>query len=338
MDNKSNKKKYEWFASGNAPVLFPTELASGDFILEDMSKISIPISLPFATTWGQPASKQLLPENDHPAPKFVLITWLSMVEKKFYIAADELPIKQIETLLAEKNEKTDEPKYNTIVAGMAPYGNLAIWLSGNGIVTEVAYLQGKEMAVNMKDFAPKSKLTLEEYATQALEKCKEAHKNFQDNNLPDPLLFERYMQKFNYRISPKFEYEKTQLEKIELFYYNGELDTTNSGQHTKNTMRAKPYKIALHWSADRLLYSAYFWTDETKIIETFANFYDDDTQKEGELIIEVGKSNKDFKLMLKDDSTMIEIPVEDIEIIVFKSKFEFFKSKNYKRPPNGWNS
>jgi hypothetical protein len=335
MNTPNNNSKHEWFASGNAPLLFPTELMMGGFLFEDLSKLDILESLPFAATWGKAVSTHLLPEKYHPAPKYILIAWLSIVEKKFYAVLDELPKEQIEDLLAEKNEKTKEPKYNTIIAGMAPCGNLAIWLSGNGITTEVAWMQGKEITIEMKDFAPKSKLSKEEYAEKALAECKEAHKNFQKNGLPDPTLFEQYMQKFNYRITPKFE-NPAALEKIECFYYNGELNTTNSGEHVENTMRAKPQKIVLHWRTGKIQYSGYFWTDETKIIETFAKFYNNDTQKEGELLVEVEKSNKDFKFSLQDNSTVIEIPIEEMEIIVFKNKFEFFRSENYSKPPQGW--
>jgi hypothetical protein len=149
------------------------------------------------------------------------------------------------------------------------------------------------------------------------------------------MLFEQYTKKFNYRITPKLG-ENAKLGKVELYFKNGEFNTTHSEHYKENTMRAKPYKIVLRWEEDRLGYCGYFWLKEKKMIEIFENFYKNDTQKEGELFIEIGNSNKDFKISLKDSSTTIEIPTEEMEIIVFKNKFEFFKSKNYKRPKGGW--
>ena len=335
MDTTKKNKQFEWFATGNAPLLFPTELVTGGFLFDDLTKVPIPVSEPFAATWGKPVSMHILPENHHPAPKFIFIIWFSIVEAKFYAVSEELPVELIETLLAKKDEKTKKPEYNTIVAGMAPCGNLAVWLSGDEIITEVAWLQGAEAPIEIKDVIPKSTLTREEYAQRALSKCKTANKNFQKNGLPEPALFEQYMQKFNYRITPKLE-NAAVLKKIERYYYNGELNTTNSGEHTENTLRAKPQKIVLEWNVGKAQYKGYFWTNETKIIETFDNFFNNDTEKEGELMIEVGNSNKDFKFVLQNTATAIEIPAEDIEIIVFKNKFEFFRSKNYKKPPQGW--
>jgi len=335
--DKQQVNKYEWFASGNAPELYPTELFFGDFIFSDGKKLYIPEVIPFQATWGESISMHVLDNNLFPAPAAIDIIWLSLAENQFYSLESDLPKEKIESLLAEINEDTKKQKYNFIVAGMAPYGGLAVWLSGEGITTEVAWLQAKPVDVEMEDFAPNNKFSSRaEYVETYFKFCEDAYENFQKNGLPDRMLFERYMQKFNYRITPKFENEEAVFEGIEMYYYNGELNTTNSGEHKENAMRAKPYKIVLNWCIGKTQYGGYFWTDEKKIIETFSNFYNNDTQKEGNLIIEVGESNNQFKFFLQDDSTIIEIPAEDMQIMVFKNKFEFFRSTNYDKPPGGW--
>ena len=335
MDNLNINNRFEWFASGNAPLLFPTELVMGDFLFDDLAKIRIPESFPFATTWGKPVSMHLSLEKAHPAPKYIFIAWFSIVENKFYAVADELPTEQIEALLSARNEQTKKPVYDTLIAGMAPYGKLAIWLSGNGMTTQVAWLQGGEVAVQMRYFAPDSKLNREEYARQALAECKEASENLKSNGLPDPMLFEQYMQKFNYRITPQFE-NAAEPEGMELYYSNGELNATQSGEHTAYAMRAKPSKMVLHWRMGKKLYSGYFWTDENKLKEAFHSYYGNDTQKEGNLIIQVGASHKHFRFFLQTEDAAVEVPVEEMQYIIFKNKFEFHRSPNYNRPPQGW--
>jgi len=334
MENSNNNNKYEYRASGNAPLLFPTELVAGSFICEDLSTMDIPVSSPFEGKWGATILTHPSPEKFNPAPKFILISWLSLVEKKFYAVADELPQEQIATLLAEKNEETKKPKYNTLIAGMAPYGKLAIWLSGNGITTEVAWLQGKEISMEMKDFKPKSELSKEKYAENELADCKEALKNFQKNGSPTPTLFENYMQKFNYCITPKFN--NANFESIELYYYNGELNTIKTNEYDSVMMRAKPSKIVLNWNVGKTRYGGYFWTDEIKIMDAFKNCYGNDVQKEGEFIIQVEESHDQFRFFLKNSNASIEIPTEDMQYIIFKNKLEFCRSKNYKKPKGGW--
>jgi len=153
--------------------------------------------------------------------------------------------------------------------------------------------------------------------------------------LPDDMLFEQYHQKFNYCITPKFD-DEAELEGIELYYYNGELNTTNSGEHADNAMRAKPSKIVLKWRDGKKQFDGYFWTDETKIVESFDDCYGDDAQQEGNFIIQVDASHKRFRFSLQTDENSIEIPVKDMQYIVFKNKFEFYRSPNYKKPPQGW--
>ena len=334
--NKQQDKKYEWYANGNAPSLYPTELFFGDFIFSDGKRLYIPESIPFAGTWGIGGATHILNNNLHPAPAAIDIIWLSLAENQFYSLKAALPKEKIESLLAEIDEKTKEQKYNYIIAGMAPYGGLAVWLSGNEIIIEVAWLQAEPTNVEMTDFAPNGTLSQKEYVETYFKECEDAYENYKKNSLPDKMLFERYMQKFNYRIMPTFENEEAVFEEINLFYYNGELNTTNSGEHAENAMRAKPYKIVLNWSIGKIQYGGYFWTDEKKIIETFAKFYGNDTQKEGNLVIEVGESNNQFKFFLQDDTTVAEIPVEDMQIMVFKNKYEYFRSENYDRPQGGW--
>jgi len=335
-DKKKKSTKYEWYASGNAPTLYPTLIHKGDFVFPDKSKLFIPISYPFATTWGQSVSMYVLNNNEFPAPNSIAISWWSLIENQFYSVEATLPEEKIDSLLAQQDEELNEQKYNFIIAGMAPYGGLAIWLSGGRITTEVAWLQAEPIDVQMKDFLPSSNLTRNEYLERFLEGCKDANGNFQKNGLPDRMLFNRYMQKFNYRISPKFENDSVVFRNIALYYFNGEFNTTYSGEHTSNVMRAKPYKIVLSWSKGNKQYEGYFWTDEKKIIETFSLFYDNDGKKEGDLVIEVGKSDEEFKFFLQDDLTVVEIPVDDWQIMVFKNRLESYRSPNYNKPPGGW--
>ena len=331
----TENRKYEWYPSGNAPVLYPTNLFYGDFMFSESEGIYIPKSIPFENGWGEPGGTHILDNNFFPAPSAIDIVWFSYVENQFYSLKADLPKEKIAALLAEKDEE-NEPKYRDIVVGMAPYGGVAIWLIGGGIRIAVAWLQGEPTDVEWKEFVPYVTLGRNEYVEKVLAGCEEAFENLKKNGLPDRMLFERYMQQFNYRITPKFENEKANFENISLYYYNGELNRTKSGEHAENAMRAKPSKIMMKWYVGKTEYVGYFWTDEKKIIETFANFYNNDTQKEGNLVIEVGASSNQFKFSLQNNTTVVEIPEEDIQIIVFKNEFECFRSKSYNKPPKGW--
>jgi hypothetical protein len=103
-------------------------------------------------------------------------------------------------------------------------------------------------------------------------------------------------------------------------------------------LRAKPRKIVVDWRVGETKYSGYFWTDEHKIIDTFADFYDTKAQREGNFAIDVKKSNTEFRFILENDFAVTEIPIEDLHYIIFKDDYEFYRSANYNRPEGGWRS
>ena len=67
-------------------------------------------------------------------------------------------------------------------------------------------------------------------------------------------------------------------------------------------------------------------------------FYDEDSAKEMNLVIDIRKSNKEFHILMNGDDLEKpkELPQENVEILVFKNKFESYRSDNYDRPSGGW--
>ena len=336
----SKINKYEWLASGSADKLYPTELFFGNFILLDDYKLYIPSSAVFETDWGKHVSTHISGPEFKPVPKAIEIVWYSIMENKFYSVEADLPHEKIDALMKLKDEKTKKHVYRRINAGMSLYGNLAIFLEGAGILTEVAWIEGKEVEVEWLDFMPSTASdrakNREEYSDFIKKDCKKAYENYLENGMPDNMLFENNRKKFNYRITLDFENENAVLELVRIQYYSGEYNFTNSGEHVNNAMRAKPRKFIFEWSVGSDKYQGHFWTDENKIIETFANFFGSDTQKAGNFLIEIGEDSKEFKISLQNDDKVYEIPEEDIQILVFKNRLECFRSKSYNKPPGGW--
>lgn len=333
----SKQQKYEWFAGGCAPELYPTKIFFGDFILPDGSRRYIPPASVFVNGWGSPGSTVASSNDILPLPKAIDIIWYSILEDKFYSVEAPLPVEKLEELFKQRHPVSERrPLYDVITVGMAPYGDLAVWAIGIGITTVVAWVRGVEEDVEWTDFLPESPISREEYVDFSKKDEKEAYANYLENGHPDRYLFVRYMQRFNYRITPKFLGEEAVFVRIRKDYYNGEHNSLKTDSHTVNAMRAKLKKIILDWHVGNSLYSGYFWTDEHKIIETFAAFYGDDAEKEGELVIEVGESNDEFRLFLQnnDGTEVVEIPFEELEVLVFKDRFESYRSPNYSRGRN----
>jgi hypothetical protein len=345
FNNKNNKKenKFEWYAGGSAPGLYPTKLFFGDFILPGGKRLYIPPAQTFEVIrWGESQGTALSGDDMRPAPVAIDIIWLSMTENQFYSLQAPLPTEKIAELLSEVREKTKKPKYNDIVVGMAPYGGLAVWLDGE-IRTLVAWMQAEPVNVDMKDFRPRDIQDQTEYVDTYLKNSPDAYENLQKNGLPDKMLYNNYMKLFNYRLKIKFENEEAVLESIYSYSNSGEVNIRCTNDLLVNTMRSKPRKIELTWHVGNTLYQGYFWTDDNKVIETFDRYYQGNMQKEGELVFEIGKDNNKFRIYLQDkdndpDNPMpvVEIPDEEIRIIIFKDHYECYRNPSYTKDPIDW--
>ncbi|MDR1123851.1 MAG: ankyrin repeat domain-containing protein, partial [Elusimicrobiota bacterium] len=64
-EEENNRKAFEWYPSGSAPSLYPTELFFGDFIFSNGARLYIPKSIPFAADWGQSSgAMHILEDNE----------------------------------------------------------------------------------------------------------------------------------------------------------------------------------------------------------------------------------------------------------------------------------
>ena len=329
--------KYPYFVSGNAPVLYPTETFFGNLMWSEDDGISVPYSYPFAANWGESVSMHIYDEKEFPVPSLLDMIWFSIVENQFYSIEEKLPAEKMEELFQQKDVQGN-PLYDYIIVGMAPFGNVAVWLAGARKQTEVAWLKAVKTDVEMEDFCPSTNLNREEYAETVLKNAKEAYDHFQANGLPNRMLYENYMARFNYKIHPLIEDEIAELQGMDIWYYNGEFDTLMTDEYSCYAMRAKPRKMVAHYKVGKAKYKAFIWFDDVKTRMAFSDFYGENSAKEMELVIDIRKSNKEFHILMSgdDSSQPKELPQENVEILVFKNKFESYRNDNYDRPSGGW--
>lgn len=331
--------KYPYFVSGNAPVLYPTETFFGNLMWSEDDGISVPYSYPFAAKWGESVSMHIYDEKEFPIPTFIDMIWLSIVENQFYSIEEKLPSERMEELFKQKDEKGN-PLYNYIIVGMAPFGNIAIWLAGHQKQTEVAWLKAEAIDVEMEDFCPSTNLNREDYVKNVLENSKVAYNNFVENGLPLQDLYQNYMARFNYKIEPVFEDEQAELQGVDIWYFNGEFNTCMTDEFSQYQMRAKPQKLVVHYKVGKAKYNTYIWFNDTRIKESFDSFY---LMNEGinnvELVLNISKSNKEFQISISskertetdENFKPYKLSKDCFEMIVFKNKFESYRSENYKK-------
>ena len=347
---------FKILVSGTAPILYPTDTFFGLLYFEAEQALEIPKRYPYQGEWGQVLSTHLLNREEYPIPGMLDMVWLSIVERKFYSIVEKLPTDRLEKLFSQKDEDTGEAVYEHIVVGMAPYGGVALWAHGFKKSTLVRWMHAEETQVGMKDFMQlNTDVTLDENCDFYIDNDPLVKENLEKNGLPPRDLFDNYMRQFTYRYLPLFghwdkneetwtKYDEDEKEKtpefdfIEEALFDGTHDKLHDGGLMKYHEAGKPKKLALQWYVKKSEYSAYFWFEDEEIRAVFDRFYGLHTDTKTDFIIYIDCEKNRYELALYRYGLKEPVVIKEsaYQLIVFKNKFECFRSENYNQPRGAW--
>lgn len=350
------EKQYKIFLSGVAPIIYPTDTFFGLLWYDKDEALEIPKKYPYQGEWGHPISTHLLEREEYPIPGMLDMVWLSIVERKFYSLVEKLPVKDMEKLFEQKDEESGEAIFEHIVVGMAPYGGVAVWTHGFKKSVLVAWMQAEEIQVEMKDFMPQNPtVTLDENCDFYINNDSKVKENLEKNGLPPLHLFDNYMKQFTYRYLLLFEQwdedeEKWQesekkesdvfpeLDYIEEALFDGTHDKLHDGGLLNYHEAGKPKTLSVQWHIKKSEYTAYFWFEDEEIRSVFDRFYGAHPETKTDFMIRIDSEKKKFELALyryglKEPQVINE---SAYQLLVFKNKFEYYRSENYNQPKGAW--
>ena len=342
--------------SGLAPQLYPTETFFALLENGPEESMELPKEYPFSGEWGISNSIWVNDAETYPIPFAIDMVWLSITEKNFYSIDQPLPKEKLESFFSQKDETNGQQLFNCILLGMAPYGKLAIWVSGEKKSVLVKWLEGEPIDVDMEDFLPENpNASLANYCDFYINNDSRVKENLETNGLPPHDLFDNYMKQFTYRYLPLFEhwdkdeekwrkYEEDELDKqpqldyIEEALYDGTHDKLHDDGLLNYHEAGKPKKLAVKWHIKKSEYTAYFWFDDEAIRSVFDKFYGIHPETKTDFIIHIDHTEKKYQLALYRYGLKepLPLPEETYQLIVFKNKFEHFRSDNYDQPRGSW--
>ena len=347
-------EEFRFFVSGTAPDLFPTHLFFGLLWVGENDAMQLPRRYPFRGEWGEPISTHLLERETFPAPYMLDMVWLSLTERRFYSVYERLPQEEVKALLSETDDQTGEPRYSHLVVGMAPYGGVAVWAHGPQKCTLVRWFRGEPVRVAIEEFLPANpSVRLEDYCAEALGAVPEAVENLQQCGLPPKDLYEKYMQQFQYRYQIRFgkwnkkedswtEYTEDEavpeLDSLEELLYDGTHDKLNDGRLLTFHEAGKPWKLAVRWHIRKGEYFACFWFVDEEIRAAFERFYGTHPETKSDLLVRIDPERNRYQVSLFRPGLPepLVLPETAYELLVFRNKFESFRSDNYSQGTDAW--
>ena len=334
-------------ASGTAPELYPTETFFCIIYCENNDAIEIPKQYPFHHGWGVVADYSIMMDNYYSTPVKLDMVWLSIVERQFYSIVKELSTETIVKIWESHD-------FNHILIGMAPYGLVAIWFVSELKSALVDCIHAEPIEVGMNFFLPSNpRESLIDYCEAYINEDEAVFENLKENGLPPKNLFGKYMQQFTYKYLPLFEhwdedkgewqkYDEEEIlpefEYIEEALFDGTHDKLHDGGLMNYHEAGKPKKLAVKWHVKKSDFTAYYWFEDEEICRICDRFYGAHPNTKTDFIIRIDSENNKYELALYRYGLKEPLVISEsaYQLIVFKDKFECFRSENYDQPTGAW--
>lgn len=99
-----------------------------------------------------------------------------------------------------------------------------------------------------------------------------------------------------------------------------------------------PQRMLINWHIQKTDWTACFWFDRLSMYSFFTRIYGAHPETKTDFMVRIDSDNKKFELALyryglKEPQVINE---SAYQLIVFKNKFEYFRSENYNQPRGAW--
>ncbi|MGN0236882.1 MAG: DUF2931 family protein [Lepagella sp.] len=332
--------------SGNAQSSYPCDSVYGLLWIDDKKSYAIPKRVPYCGEWGDALTDVIFLDPIEYIPNRLSLLWLSLYEEKYYRIDELLDQSKISSAIGEYSEATH------IVVGMAPFGLCALWVSGPLRSILINCYKGEEFKEDFSKLDVYSTgMTLREYCSELASGNNDLLR--QKINHPDRQYnyFRSIMTQYQYRYNIMFgrwdnvewkELREVTKRPLLISISDRRSDGTyykiGDNQLSKYHKAGKPTRIELQWQVVRSVYIAYIWIDDELIKEIFERFYGTHLETKVDFMIRVDIDQHKYELALyryglKEPQV---IPEDIYQVLVFKNKFEYYRSDNYNQRRGAW--
>lgn len=324
------------FYQANYKSQYPIRLLYG-FLTVDGNKFQIPVAFPARTDWGE-----LIPDQEHKIDSgsdIVLeLGWLAIENKKIFYFRGPLN-------LPKDIIKSD---LFTLIVGLGDQGEIAVWLHHKLKNSLMFYTHGLDISEKISDEMISNANILDidgEKVNSVRDLCLSDERHFQSILKSKEKLdncIENRMKRFVYRYRVIFVMDPVEFN-ISESLYDGSFNKTIDTDFSHYNDASKPRRLVLSWITEdeydsKDEYRAYIWIEETPITKLFDKFYGSHPETKADFIIRIDAQNKKYELALYRQGLKepVVIPESAYQLIVFKNKFEDYRSENYNQPRGAW--
>jgi hypothetical protein len=303
----SKMNRYEWLPTESSYEKYPMSIVKGDLIFKDGTSLYIPSRKTIDNGWGEMGSIHIVGNKYKPLPTKIDISYFSYAEDKFYGGAFSLPYEKISNLFREGVHSAitgEKITYQNIIVGVAPAGEISIWLMADGEVLQVANFKAKEQKIDWKSVTEDDEIHRSVYIRETLEESlsKEQFSELAQNGIPYAQLEAHGKQ---YSWNPEVTGAKPT--HIWLKTYNGECEFINllKGGRTRRNLRAAPKHIDIDWQDKAgATFTGDITFNEDEVLKAYQKLSHGKTDHEFKLHIEINEKSPSISMSLKDSGSI----------------------------------
>lgn len=308
---------------------YPMELFFG--LIGDGSEKSkaIPKKYPYGSSWGTPEVNFFEEPDSEFIPKSIDLVYLSVYEQKFYSLQAEIDSGNIVKELQSYKERYGESDKLIFIVGLGPGGLVVLWLEFDLRRVLIGKYTASQIEVPVKIYrALDEKKRIEDICARYSERIQPGR----DIHIP-----KRAMRQYVYRYNVELKSEGEDLT-VYVSLSDGGFEKAEPENLLKYHKAGMPKRLAIRLTCDKVEYCLYVWFDENEIIPIFERFYGAHPETKADFIIRMDVEKGEYALALFRQGLKepVTIPEEAFQVIVFKDKFECYRSANYNQPKGAW--
>ena len=281
------------------------------------------------TIWGELPAVSIVSSATQPATDSIELDWQSDKEQANYEATIDLrPYLQTQEELLQKRDDEGQPLYSYLLVGIAPRGSVSVWLAGTTRSVLLCHIMVRPAQANLSDSAAVPKRMVQ-FSYRYLiifgywdEDEKAWHKEEGD---------------------AQSEQKEKEVLKHELIFLaealvDGTHDKLNDGRLLHYHEAGRPKKLAVHWQLGKKEWSAYLWFDDEETLRVFDHFYGAHPETKTDLILRIDPEKDHYELSIYRQGLREPQVIHEkvYQLLVFRNKFECFRSDNYKQESGAW--
>jgi len=371
-----SSREFELEMASVAPKQYPSVLGSGLLWYSKRRALRVPGGFPISGRWTAKSESSILSMHGYfPMPKGINLLWLSVSEYKSYYLAADLDRSRMEELWKSNVDADGHYLFSHLVVGMAPYGGVALWMSGHKKAILVDWMHGMEAPEVVDRFIPKNvDMTLKEYCNsytpenlerESYRQMRMDYDHIEETEWKQPPvgIYDGYMEQFRYRYVLRFENweadgsadsevvsglwrepsEGEWRDSVELSFlwehlFDGTYDQLHDGRLFTYHTAGKPRKLHVEWKMGGTDYLVFFLMDDQIFTEAFNDFCGADHDTDTDIIIRIdpNKFKFEFSLYRYGLEHPVTIPEDAYQFIVFEGDTSCFRSNNYSMNRGEW--